>query len=121
MIEPRPAVLPCNGGCQLYHLPLIEIFSQPRKQFIRRINRRPRHSDGIVEDEFLHCRECAALLVDRKLAKLLLTDPVSSAHGRTDVDSPRTADQGGHFDLGEFFQARINLFRAFERHLDRRL
>jgi hypothetical protein len=118
MIEPRPVVLPRDGGGQLYHLPFIEIFSQPRKQLIRNINGRHSHTDSVVEGEFLRRREGVALLIDRKLAKLLFTDPMSSANGRSDVDSPVTADHGGHFDLGEFFQPRVNLLRAFESHLE---
>lgn len=118
MIEPRPVVLPCDGGGQFYHLRLIEIFSQPGEQLIRHFDWRHGHPNSVVEDELLHCREGIAPPVARKLAELFFTDPVSSAHGRADIDSPGTADHGGHFYQGEFFQPRVNLLLSFESHLE---
>ena|SRR5262245_12030572 len=113
MIEARPVILPGDDGAKLYQLLLSEMFAQARKQLIRYIDGSLRHPDSVVEDEFLDGRKGVALAVDRKLAKLLLTDPVFSAYGRADIDSPWAADQGGHFYLGELFQPRIDLLRSF--------
>src|SRR6266508_2934515 len=56
VIEPRPVVLPCDGRGQLYHLRLIEIFSQPSEQLIRHFNWRPGHPNSVVDDELLRYR-----------------------------------------------------------------
>ncbi len=66
------------------------------------------HVGGETKDELVAFVKVRARVELGEVVKLRLGDALFSADGRVDVDSKRTANHHGDFELREFLQARRN-------------
>jgi len=72
--------------------------AQAVKQFIGHFHGRLCHGHGITQNQFLQLTEGVAGLEVGQREQLLFRQAELSAHGRTDIDSEWTADQGRGLD-----------------------
>jgi len=101
MVETRSIVLPGNRRGQLNHLLRAKVLAQLGEQLVWNFDGRFRHRDGIAQHELLQHGKRRTRFKVGQVEKLLLADPLASAHGRTDVNSERTPHQRRCLDGGQ--------------------
>jgi len=95
VIEAGAIIFPGYGRRQLNQLSFVELRTQACEQRIGNIHRSASHRVGIFEGQLLQLRKKLAALVVGQGLNLFLGDAVLSADRRGDVDSKRTANEGG--------------------------
>jgi hypothetical protein len=103
-VETSARVFPGNDSGEFNKLAFREVGAQGGVEFVGDVGGRAGELCGEAKDDFFDVVEVGAGLESPEVLKLLLGDALFSAHGRVDVDSKRTTDHQGDFELGEFFE-----------------
>jgi hypothetical protein len=101
-IESRAAVLPTDDGAQFGELAFRKLCAQGRIESVGNIGGGARKRDRQLQSEFFARVEMRAGFELGEIAKLILSEAGSSAHGRMNVNSKRAADHHGHLQLSQF-------------------
>lgn len=119
-VEAGARIFPADDGREFHKLALGELLAQGRIEVIGHIGGRVSEDSGEAKHDFFLLVEVRAGFKLRNVLKLLLGDSGFSADGRVDVNSKRTADHEGCFELRELFQVHGDdtLCRRVEIHAD---
>jgi hypothetical protein len=91
-IETGTRIFPGDDGRKFDQLAFGELLAERRIEFIGDVGRNPGEHGGEFQDSLFACVKMRTGFESRQILKLLLSDPVFSAHGRVDVNSKRTPD-----------------------------
>jgi hypothetical protein len=107
-VKTSAGIFPSDYGSEFDELTFGEVLAERGVEFIGDVGGNASEIDGEAKDHFFHVVEIGAGFELTQIVKLLFGDAGFSAHGRVDIDSKRTANEHGHFELGEFFQVERN-------------
>jgi hypothetical protein len=107
-VETGAGIFPGDYRSEFDELALGEVLTERGVEFVGDVGGNASEIGGEAQDRFFDIVEIGAGFELTQIVELLFGDARFSAHGRVDIDSKGTANEHGHFELGEFFQVERN-------------
>ena len=103
-IETGASVFPGDDRGKFDEFGLGKMLAKRRVEFVRDVRWGASEGHSQVNDGFFAGVEVRAGIELREVVELVFGDTGFSAYGRMDINSKRTADHQGGFELGQFFK-----------------